>query len=345
MRENRDKTVDILRGFGIVLMIMGHIKIGAQPYDQYFSIWYHGFHMPLFYVVSGYFFVRSNVDEGDFIFRKARTLLVPYLFWGIFHIIYSFLEGGGEAGVLYSNIINLLVNPTVAGVPIAGALWFLPALFWINVIYFFMSKFIRNNRMLFLASLVVGVCGMVAGRRGVHLPMAIDVALVGVAFFATGSLLREMGDGRIKEHIFHMKWYVFMVLLIVVNCLLFYNGEVNFRSGVYENFLITYANAVISTILLWNVARVMMTKFTKGLPCMFKESMISIGQNSIIYLCLNQWMVKCIRPVYTSVGGDLFVWQCVVARGLTLVTVCFICHVVMRVMERSCRLRKYVGKG
>lgn len=101
MRKGRDKTVDILRGLGIVLMIMGHIGVGVQPYEQYFWIWYHGFHMPLFYVISGYFFAQSNVDEGDFIFHKARTLLVPYLFWGILHIIYRYVElgvGGGGGG-------------------------------------------------------------------------------------------------------------------------------------------------------------------------------------------------------------------------------------------------------
>lgn len=221
----------------------------------------------------------------------------------------------------------------------------MPALFWINVIYLFLNKLFRNRRMLFLASLIVGLCGMAAASGRIHLPMAIDSALVGVAFFATGSLLREIGDDRLKKHIFEMKWYVFLPLLIVVNCLIFYNGEVNFRSGIYKNFLVTYINVMIATILLWNISRVIMKKFTKGLFCIFKESMISIGENSIIYVCLNEWMIKCIRPAYTSVGGDRFVWQFVVARGLTLVTVCFTCHVVMRVMERSCRLRKYVGKG
>lgn len=344
MNENRDKTVDILRGLGIILMIMGHIEIGAQPYDQYFSIWYHAFHMPMFYVISGYFFVGLEVDESTFIGHKARKLLIPYFFWGVFHILYSYVWRGGDNGSLYNSIINFFVDPTIAGVPIAGALWFLPALFWIDVIFFEMNRVIKNRWLLFFASLIVGLCGMIATKGGIHLPMALDSALVGVAFYATGFLIREIGDGKIKEYVFHMKWYFLIFLMIAVTYLTFYNGEVNFRSGVYGNFAITYVNVVASTILLWNLSGIIAEKFNKGIFYLFKEILSSIGRNSIIYVCLNQWMIECIRPAYTSVGGDWFVWQCIIARALTLVTVCFACHVVMKIMGQNSKLRKYVGK-
>lgn len=55
-RNERDKSVDIMRGFAIIVMIMGHIGIGITTHDKNFSIWYHAWHMPVFYIVSGYFF-------------------------------------------------------------------------------------------------------------------------------------------------------------------------------------------------------------------------------------------------------------------------------------------------
>lgn len=39
--------IDIIRGIGILLMIMGHIDFGEN-----FDIYIHAFHMPVFYVIS-----------------------------------------------------------------------------------------------------------------------------------------------------------------------------------------------------------------------------------------------------------------------------------------------------
>ena len=50
MEKMRDATFDMLKGIGILLVIIGHTfmkEIG--PYIQ-------AFHMPLFFMVAGYFF-------------------------------------------------------------------------------------------------------------------------------------------------------------------------------------------------------------------------------------------------------------------------------------------------
>lgn len=335
--KNRDKTVDILRGLGILIMIMGHII-----YVKDFRIWYHSFHMPIFYIVSGYFFNATIEDEGAFIGRKARALLLPYLFWGIFHILYNYiLCGDGQA--LRNSVIACYVKPTAGGIPIAGALWFFPALFWINVIYFFIGRLIKNQWCLFGVSIIVGFCGMIAAQVGIHLPLAMDSALVGVAFFATGAFLHNVREKRadIGGHIFQMKWYAFVLILVVITWLIFYNDEVNFRSGVYNNCILAYVNAVVSTILLWNISGMIAAKPVR-MKC-FGNALASIGENSVIYVCLNEWMIACIKPAYTSVGENNVLWQ-IIASLMTLATVCFACHVVMKAMGQSKTLRKYVGR-
>ena len=54
-QKGRDKTIDIMRGISIIVMIMGHIGIGIASHDKNFSTWYHAWHMPVFYIVSGFF--------------------------------------------------------------------------------------------------------------------------------------------------------------------------------------------------------------------------------------------------------------------------------------------------
>lgn len=48
----RIDSLDILKGIGIILVVVGHM-IGNQLYIR---PWIYAFHMPLFFMVSGYCF-------------------------------------------------------------------------------------------------------------------------------------------------------------------------------------------------------------------------------------------------------------------------------------------------
>lgn len=75
--EKRNKRliyIDIAKGIGIVLMIIGHCGIDNHPYIK--NIIYC-FHMPLFFIISGYFFkVRENKECIKNIWNR---LIKPYI--------------------------------------------------------------------------------------------------------------------------------------------------------------------------------------------------------------------------------------------------------------------------
>lgn len=340
--NNRDRSIDILRGIGIVLMITGHIGIGISPYEKYFSWWYHAFHMPMFYLISGCFFDRKRTEIQSFISHKAKTLLLPYAFWGTFHILYNYTLNGDTA-ILRKNIEYFFVDPTIGQVPIAGALWFLPALFWMSVIYFYINNWFRGKWQKYAVSLTIGLCGMVATQNGIHLPFAMDAALVGVAFIGTGAVLHEILQERANERLSQMKWYVFFPLLILVNVLIFCNEEVNFRSGIYNNYALAYLNAVFPTVILWRISQILDEKLNGKWTKLAVDALSTIGRESIIYVCLNQWIIKSILPVLTGVGSGRATWQ-LIARGMTLILVCFICNVVIRLMLQNDYMKQFVGK-
>ena len=56
--KNRVEWMDVFRGTGIILMIMGHIGFG-----DYFDIFIHAFHMPMFFFISGFFFKHKEKYE------------------------------------------------------------------------------------------------------------------------------------------------------------------------------------------------------------------------------------------------------------------------------------------
>ncbi len=63
--EKRLDYIDALRGFGIILVVLGHLHFGHNMLHQYI----YAFHMPLFFLVSGYLY-RAPARLGDGIKRK-----------------------------------------------------------------------------------------------------------------------------------------------------------------------------------------------------------------------------------------------------------------------------------
>ena len=67
----RDKRIDVLRAWGIFLVIAGH---SGSP----FSGFIYTFHMPLFFFITGYLRYNGKVYSWrSFIAKKIKSVLVP----------------------------------------------------------------------------------------------------------------------------------------------------------------------------------------------------------------------------------------------------------------------------
>ena len=67
----RLRFVDIAKGISIICIILGHLGIHNITRVVF------TFHVPIFFLITGYFVSRKE-GVRDFAIKKARTLLVPY---------------------------------------------------------------------------------------------------------------------------------------------------------------------------------------------------------------------------------------------------------------------------
>ncbi len=147
-KNKRIEYIDLLRSIGILLMIMGHIGFG-----DIFDKEIHVFHMPLFFIISGYFY-RNKYSFSKYLLHKTKALLIPYFFTGILHL---FIVCIIQRRFVYESLYSLMWENTNGYLPIAGALWFLSALYITEIIYFFVSKVDENiikNIIIVLISLI-----------------------------------------------------------------------------------------------------------------------------------------------------------------------------------------------
>ena len=101
----RDSKIDSLKGFLIILVVVGHIPFGSFNIEKvdaikYFTHWFYFFHMSLFLAVS-VLFIKS---EYSWLIKRASLILLPYLFWFFYGHKRMLLEnpiefmGGGSHG-------------------------------------------------------------------------------------------------------------------------------------------------------------------------------------------------------------------------------------------------------
>lgn len=176
----RFATVDVAKGLGITLVVIGHTIRGLDPAtlpDVVLTIdsWIYAFHMPLFFLLSGLFIERS-VSGGfsSMLGKKSATIVYPYLLWSVLQEVIRASTGSRPDPL--SSVWTVLYEPVMQ-------FWFLYVLFVGTVIF--------------------------VGLRKVGLPL---FALVGIAglLYASKLLQIDLGDWSVV-YLFRAN-FIFLVL-------------------------------------------------------------------------------------------------------------------------------------
>ena len=134
--KQRDVTFDIMKGIGILLVITCHFFGWNHPYLAR-SI--SSFHMPMFFIVAGYF-SKSYVNwdsAKESIKRYFSRLIIPFVFAQLLLVIWDVfmcVVDNGEWDKVIKNTLSLfwadVYGPqTPWGELSIGVVWFLCALF------------------------------------------------------------------------------------------------------------------------------------------------------------------------------------------------------------------------
>lgn len=188
MADNEDKQripwLDTLKGLGILCVVFGH---SGHPYAYLVFT----FHMPLFFFISGYLY-QSKAPLGSYLFRRARQLLLPYIFYtGVITLCFLCYDFFHARAIFWQWDALLLGGSKMEGA--YGAFWFVTCLFATQILYHLLCRFLRSP---WLISLAVIVCFFIAfweSRYHEHFffPWNLDVGLFGLVFYALGVFLRR----------------------------------------------------------------------------------------------------------------------------------------------------------
>lgn len=139
MKLSRNLTIDAIRGFAIILVVLGHVIQHLDPNffnNPLFNLIY-SFHMPLFMFVSGYvaYFSLQKYSFFEILKKRFIGLIIPFLAWSyLILVIVGHLNLESFIPFFKSTINNL-----------DSTFWFLPILFAGLILLAAISKISRKN--------------------------------------------------------------------------------------------------------------------------------------------------------------------------------------------------------
>lgn len=310
--KKRFDYIDVAKGIGILAIIAGHL--GVSEINQIVFT----FHVPLFFVISGYFL---NTKEAflPFLKKKAKRLLLPYLYTCIVLLVFTPLTAAlaGKKD-LVRVVLNFLTTALYgAGSPISvfpqvdsiGAIWFLPALFWGLILARFCLENPREKpwRLVVLAA-VISLC--ITTSSYFWLPFDIQTG-------GTAALYIAVGYGAGKIGLFEKKpspaalagsaavWFCFMwgfkSYWLVVND--FGNGIADFLGSLCGVYVVIIVSRMIA-----NTASPI------------KKALLFFGKNSLTVLCVHLFELKIVLWVFLiSILNEELLTNMTLATGIVLI--------------------------
>lgn len=196
--RQRDTSVDVLKGIGIILIILGHLD--ASGIGGSFIAYLYTFHVALFFVAAGYTWrAKPGLSFASVLVTKFRTIYVPYIVFFLIslaygHLVMRFVFGQPVAPFDPVQSLKALLASSewLNTVPTYNfALWFLPVFFVASVLFHLLQK-VRNifaylGVVIALAAVSIPIQDLLPGRPVI----AINVVPVALVFMASGYLIRR----------------------------------------------------------------------------------------------------------------------------------------------------------
>lgn len=194
MTKVRNNSLDVAKGIGIILVVIGHVMSpvmsGHSVIEWLYSVIYT-FHMPLFFFISGYVakkLVTKPVDKTELLKQRLFRLIIPYCVWAVIYLPMKIIMAEhvrfSSEYKWYSFFLGN--NPD-------GQLWFLYVLFIISVfmILFVTSKNITAFTVLFIiGSIIAPLIPYSIGFTSITLTFS----LYQIGFFFLGTLVAVKYD-------------------------------------------------------------------------------------------------------------------------------------------------------
>lgn len=264
----RQQWLDIYKGIGITAVVVGHIMMWRYVYS---------FHMPLFFLVSGYtFHVREN--ELEWFGKCCRRYLLPYFSFLVCLNVYTLILDGKRLSMyklLYGGCELL---------GIYGTFWFVTVLFLALIV---LNALVKRRINVFVTIIICLLLSYIFQYNGVSVrwnaqvvPFALVYMLIGYTYKVHANETDQvMANVRYK--------YVLWFLVACASVVPFFLLQVRMDMK-QTDYGIPVLSLVVSLLICLGLMRL-----SKWLECrknIVNDMLIYIGKASLVIMFLHQFL-------------------------------------------------------
>lgn len=315
--EGRLPFWDILKGLGIVAVVMGHEEILPREVN-----WYH---LVLFMFVSGALFrPEKAMDFPRYFFHKVKTVWVPFCKYNVIAVLLTnvllavgFYTTQAIPGAYHCNwydkyeIITHCFQVILTGevAPLTGPSWFIVPFFMNLVIVGGIVSFFRRARTRIVVGGILFLLGFVLVRHHIPLPYNFAIAMMYLPFHLWGMCYRKV---NVVSH-----RILLTILLGAVSIAVLYYCEI-------EGIVISWAGMKVPSIPLFAAATAsgIFVNIVLGRVILrikyLRELFSLLGRNSFHIMALHLLGFKIPILISCMVSGDFTLLSSYAGGGYTI---------------------------
>ena len=270
--KKRIEYFDVAKGIGAFLVLIGHLQ-GADffqysPYIIPMCEWIFSFHMAFFFIISGMLINYKNdisKDMTDIAKRRFKGIMIPYYWFSLCYmsvVVVAFIKKQILIGTVWLNLWYVLSTYGM------NVLWFLPALFFAELLFIFIMKKLDTKKAVVII-VVQAAVGLVLAyllrqgtydttiKEGAHqfattlIRPFIACSFIAIGYFGYNLIqkLNTASDSTNSENSkkVNIKEILIAALLLIIGFIFVWvNHGVDFRSMVFKN-VFTYYLCACST--------------------------------------------------------------------------------------------------
>ena len=236
--DGRIKWVDTAKALGVFLVFWGHLLYDGSSVGGVINRAIYSFHMPMFFILSGFVAKQTSIPLKEFIKNKFRRILLPAILLYLLTMPLYFLTLNYSTASLKSIIIQIfyLYGSCAYNRPI----WFFICMFQVLVVARMINLTALNNRWLVVViflSLLFSYYSYSSGIKYFSI-LGFDKTLLALFFYSVGVFLKRL------EYVNYIK----VIGLISIPIWLVPGLIINDKVGMYGMHLDNYWCFIVSSI-------------------------------------------------------------------------------------------------
>lgn len=226
--------MDMSKAIGIFLVFWGHILYAGSGISIFLNKCIYSFHMPMFFILSGYVFKEDGSPFMVFLFKKFKRILLPAILLYVITLPVYFAKIWPVWDSIDLSRLLLIYGIGVYNAPI----WFFICIFEICLIAKLLGlPFLKNKSVwiIFILCILAGSAIYAVRWKGCSF-LGFNRCVLGLAFFSFGVLLRKLDYEKYKISFGIIAFPIWFIAGVVLNSKV---GMSTFKLGYYWLFVLS----------------------------------------------------------------------------------------------------------